>query len=256
LLFGHQTIDAGSLKAALQRQWMIEFQFSQQWGHHANGTACMGPDPDNNVIGSDFRVHDIDNLWVISASSTPAADNPGTFLQLHVAGAIGETGSDAVGEQMRANENHLGRMSPLATRLPAESSSKNTLGENLLIAIDRARGHVGDSQGTLSAEALTQLIAMQKQRGFTADDVAFAETVVKKAEANKDPNVSMLRVLADETRKLKKDQSFALDIRGAIKSINVHGNHLTNDQALGIVDEVNDRERAAARAGGPPGGDS
>jgi len=79
-----------------------EFEFSQQWGHHANGTASMGPDPKNNVVGSDFHVwgpngQPIENLWAASASTTPAAVNPGPFIQLYIAGAVGEAASDAIG---------------------------------------------------------------------------------------------------------------------------------------------------------------
>ncbi len=242
-------LSAAGMKEALQRGFLIEFQASQSWGHHANGTCSMGPDAQNNVIGSDFRVHGVENLWVASASSTPAAVNPGTFIQLYVAAAVGEAAGDAIGEQMRANENHLGRMSPLATRLPAEQSKKNTLGENLLIAIDRARGHVGDSQGVLTGEAVTQLLAMQKQRGFSKDDVALAEKVYDRAEKREDKNAPVLKVLAGEVRKMRKDQGFLLDIKAALRR---NGDHLTSDQVLRVLREVGLREDEIAKTTGAP----
>jgi len=55
-MYDGSKLDASSLKAALTRQFMIEFQFSQQWGHHANGTCAMGLDAQNNVIAPDFHV--------------------------------------------------------------------------------------------------------------------------------------------------------------------------------------------------------
>ena len=89
--FGDVPMTPTNLVAEMRREHLIEYQHSQQWGHHANGTASMGPDPDNNVIGADFRVHGLENLWVVSAASTPAAVNPGPFIQLYIAGAIGES---------------------------------------------------------------------------------------------------------------------------------------------------------------------
>lgn len=245
--FGGQKMSPENLVAQLRREHLMEYQHSQQWGHHANGTASMGPDPQNNVIGSDFRVHGLENLWVVSAASTPAAVNPGPFIQLYIAAAIGESASDAIGEQLKANEKHLATMSPIATRMPLDLSKQNTFGENLLVAIERSRGHVGDAQNKLTGEALAQILALHKEQGFSKDDIALAEAVADKAAVRGDQNASVLKVLADEVRKMKKDAGWTLGVADLVKGT-VHDAvfgktaHLSNKDVLAVVDDVQRRD--------------
>lgn len=235
--FGGLAVTAENLLAQLEREYLIEYQFSQQWGHHANGTTSLGPDPKENVVGSDYRVHGIENLWVVSASATPAGVNPGPFIQLYIAGAIGEAGAEAIGEQLVANERHLGKLSPIGARIPSEVDKRSSFGENLLVTIDRARGHVGDRQGVLTGEALTALIATHKKEGFSKEDVALAEAVVERAERRKDKNAGVLRTLAEELRRLRSDQGFMLDVRARAREA-IRRDGLSNPEVLRVLDDV------------------
>lgn len=233
---GDVPMTPANLQAQLRREYLMEYQHSQQWGHHANGTTSMGPDQENHVVGSDYRVHGVENLWVVSASATPAAVNPGPFIQLYVAGAIGEVGADALREQLVANESQLAKLSPISVRIPAEISRKNTFGENLLLTIDRSRGHVGESQGELTGEALTALIALHKEQGFSEDDLKLAEEVAQRTVKKRDGNGSVLETLAKELKRLRKDQGFALDLKLRMRAlrgaIGAKGDHLTNEEVL------------------------
>lgn len=242
--FGGMKITGETLKTQLRREYLIEFQHSQQWGHHANGTCSMGPDPENNVVGSDYRVHGLENLWVASAAATPAAVNPGPFIQLYIAGAIGEVTADTIREQLVRTESELGRISPLASRLPTEISAKNTFAENLALHLDRCRGHVGNSDGTLTPEAFTALVAMHKKRGFSKEDLAFAEAVVERVGA-KDKG-GTLRLLADEVRKLRRAQSFARDLGVGLRALGRRlnsGEHLSNQEIVQMIGTLYDTPR-------------
>jgi peptide chain release factor 2 len=126
-------------------------------------------------------------------------------------------------------------MSPLATRLPVDQSKANTFGENLLVAIERSRGHVGNQEKVLTGEAVTQLLALHKAKGFDAADFALAEEVAEKAAQNKDPNASVLHVLAEEVRHLRQDQSFILDVKAMLRSNN---GHLSDRDVLQVLDDV------------------
>ena len=48
------------------------------WGHHASCTCAIGPRESGGVLGSDFRVHGVENLRIVDASVFPRI--PGTFI--------------------------------------------------------------------------------------------------------------------------------------------------------------------------------
>lgn len=58
---------------------LAAFVREQSWGHHACGTAKIGPASDPEaVVDGDFRVHGVDRLRVVDASVFP--DIPGLFI--------------------------------------------------------------------------------------------------------------------------------------------------------------------------------
>lgn len=70
-----------------------EFVRSNAWGHHASCTCAIGPRERNGVLGSDFRVHGVQNLRVVDASVFPRI--PGFFIVSAVY-MIGEKAADVI----------------------------------------------------------------------------------------------------------------------------------------------------------------
>ncbi len=62
---------------------IVTTPLSVQAGFHLMGTAGMGSGPENSVTGSDGRVHGVENLTLIDASTFVSASpvNPTSTLQ-------------------------------------------------------------------------------------------------------------------------------------------------------------------------------
>ena len=68
------------------------------WGHHASGTAAIGPRADGGVLDSDFRVHGVEGLRVVDASIFPRI--PGFFIAAPIYVAA-EKAADVIHRQAR-----------------------------------------------------------------------------------------------------------------------------------------------------------
>jgi choline dehydrogenase-like flavoprotein len=74
-------------------QQLKDFVRYNCWGHHASCTCAIGPEEQNGVLTSDFRVHNTRGLRVVDASVFPRI--PGFFIASSVY-MIGEKAADVI----------------------------------------------------------------------------------------------------------------------------------------------------------------
>ena len=72
-----------------RREWIK----NTAWGHHACGSAAIGPRAAGGVLDSRFRVHGVQGLRVVDASVFPAI--PGFFIAAPVY-MLAEKAADAI----------------------------------------------------------------------------------------------------------------------------------------------------------------
>jgi choline dehydrogenase-like flavoprotein len=72
------------------------------WGHHACGTAAIGPREAGGVIGADFAVHGVKGLRVVDASVFPRI--PGFFIAAPIY-MIAEKAAEVIRRQARTGRN-------------------------------------------------------------------------------------------------------------------------------------------------------
>ena len=88
-MIAEELVPGAHVTGAALEKWIAD----HAWGHHACGTAAIGPRDAGGVLDADFRVHGVPGLRVVDASAFPRI--PGFFISAAVM-MIAEKAADAI----------------------------------------------------------------------------------------------------------------------------------------------------------------